>query len=84
LGYSGSISFWLSSTDGGATWSRLPHQFAEKIVWGSRYPQQDTTSAWDAIQTLTQANIDEPTIARMLGGNAAEQFGIKLMQKVGG
>lgn len=63
---------------------RLPHQFAEKIVWGSRYPHQDTTSAWDAIQTLTQANIDEPTIARMLGGNAAEQFGIKLVQKVGG
>jgi predicted TIM-barrel fold metal-dependent hydrolase len=62
---------------------RLPHQFAEKIVWGSRYPHQDTTSAWDAIKSLTQANIDEPTIARMLGGNAAEQFSIKLVQKVG-
>jgi predicted TIM-barrel fold metal-dependent hydrolase len=63
---------------------KLPHQFAEKIVWGSRYPHQDTTSAWDAIQRLTQAQVDEPTIARMLGGNAAEQFGIKLVQKVGG
>ena len=63
---------------------QLPHQFAEKIVWGSRYPHQDTTSAWDAIKSLTQANVDEPTIARMLGGNAAEQFGIKLVQKVGG
>ncbi len=62
---------------------RLPERYAEKVVWGSRYPHQDTTSAWDAIQALTQAYITEPTIARMLGGNAAEQFGIKLVQKVG-
>ena len=62
---------------------KLPHQFAEKIVWGSRYPHHDTTSAWDAIQALTQAYVDEPTIARMLGGNAAEQFGVHLVQKVG-
>ena len=32
---------------------------------------------------LTEANVDESTIARMLGGNAAEQFGVKLVQKVG-
>ena len=62
---------------------KLPHTFAEKIVWGSRYPHHDTTSAWDAIETLTQAHVDEPTIARMLGGNAATQFGVTLVQKVG-
>lgn len=61
---------------------KLPHQFAEKIIWGSRYPHHDTTSAWDAIQQLTKANVDESTMARMLGRNAAEQFGIKLMQAV--
>jgi predicted TIM-barrel fold metal-dependent hydrolase len=61
---------------------KLPHDFAEKIVWGSRYPHQDTTSAWDAIDTLSQARIDEATIARMMGGNAAAQFGIKLAQTV--
>ncbi len=61
---------------------KLPHQFAEKIIWGSRYPHHDTTSAWDAIKALQQANVDEPTLARMFGGNAAEQFGIKLVQKV--
>jgi predicted TIM-barrel fold metal-dependent hydrolase len=61
---------------------KLPHDFAEKIVWGSRYPHQDTTSAWDAIDTLSQAHIDEATIARMMGGNAAAQFGIKLAQTV--
>ncbi|MGH7933354.1 MAG: amidohydrolase family protein [Candidatus Binataceae bacterium] len=62
---------------------RLPHLYAEKIVWGSRYPHQDTTSAWDAIAILNEAHVDETTIARMLGGNAAEQFGVRLAQKVG-
>ena len=62
---------------------KLPEDFAEKIVWGSRYPHHDTTSAWDAIEKMTEANVAESTIARMLGGNAAEQLGIKLTQKVG-
>jgi predicted TIM-barrel fold metal-dependent hydrolase len=61
---------------------KLPEDFAEKIVWGSRYPHQDTTSAWDAIEKLTEANVAESTMARMLGGNASEQFGIHLVQKV--
>ena len=62
---------------------RLPERYSEKIVWGSRYPQDDTTSAWDAIETLTKADVDESTIARMMGGNAAQQYGINLVQKVG-
>lgn len=62
---------------------KLPHDFAEKIVWGSRYPNQDTTSAWDAIQTLSEADVEESYIARMMGRNAAQQFGIDLAQKVG-
>ncbi len=52
-------------------------------MWGSRYPHHDTTSAWDAIEKLTQAQVDAPSIARMLGGNAAEQFGVKLTHMVG-
>ena len=63
---------------------RLPHRYAEKVVWGSRFPNQDTTSAWDAIDALSEADVAEPTIARMLGGNAAQQFGVKLSQRVGG
>ncbi len=63
---------------------RLPERYAPKVVWGSRYPHDDTTSAWDAIKTLTEADVDETSIARMLGGNAAEQYGIELVQKVGG
>ena len=54
----------------------LPHSYENKIVWGSRYPHHDTTSAWDAIQALTQADVEKSAIARMLGGNAREQFGL--------
>ena len=54
----------------------LPHSFASKIVWGSRYPHHDTTSAWDAIRALIQADVERPVIARMMGGNAREQFGL--------
>jgi uncharacterized protein len=62
---------------------RLPLHYTDKILWGSRYPHQDTTSAWDAIASLSEAHVDEATIARVFGTNAAEQFGIKLVQKTG-
>ena len=54
----------------------LPYSFEKKIVWGSRYPHHDTSSAWDAIQTLAQADVDRPVISRIMGGNAREQFGL--------
>ncbi len=57
---------------------KLPEEFAAKIVWGSRYPHQDTTGAHDAIESLARANVAEAMIAQMMGGNAAAQFGIKL------
>ncbi len=61
---------------------KLPHDFAEKSVWASRYPHHDTTSAWDAIAQLTRAKVPEALIARMMGGNAAEQFGVELLAPV--
>ena len=61
---------------------KLPEDFAAKVVWASHYPRHDTTSAWDAMDKLTQANVPDALIARMMGGNAAEQFGIELMQTV--
>jgi predicted TIM-barrel fold metal-dependent hydrolase len=57
---------------------RLPQSFAAKIVWGSRYPQHDTTSGWDAIDMLARANINDAMMARMLGVNAAQQFAVEL------
>jgi predicted TIM-barrel fold metal-dependent hydrolase len=53
---------------------KLPQEFAEKIVWGSRYPHQDTTSAVDAVETMARAHVDDPLLARMFGGNAIAQF----------
>jgi predicted TIM-barrel fold metal-dependent hydrolase len=55
---------------------KLPDDFAAKVVWGSRYPHHDATSAWDAIAGLRQANVPEALLARMMGQNAAEQFGV--------
>jgi hypothetical protein len=60
---------------------KLPHDFADKVVWGSRYPHHDTTSAWDALTRLRSANVPEPLIARMMGGNAAQQFGVEPFRK---
>jgi predicted TIM-barrel fold metal-dependent hydrolase len=58
---------------------KLPEDFAKKVVWGSRYPQHDTTSAQDAVLSLSDAGVAESTLARMFGGNAAEQFGVTLL-----
>jgi predicted TIM-barrel fold metal-dependent hydrolase len=63
---------------------KMPHDFAEKVVWGSRYPQHDTTSAYDAIAMLAQADVPDDIITRMMGGNAAEQFGVSLLEPAGG
>ena len=41
---------------------KLPQDFAAKVVWGSRYPHHDTTSAWDAIAMLNDANVPEALI----------------------
>jgi predicted TIM-barrel fold metal-dependent hydrolase len=56
---------------------KLPQDFAAKIVWGSRYPHHDATSAWDAMARLRAAKVPETLIARMMGQNAVDQFGIE-------
>jgi hypothetical protein len=63
---------------------KMPHDFAEKVIWGSRYPQHDTTSAHNAIAMLTGADVPDDIIARMMGGNAAEQFGVSLLEPASG
>jgi predicted TIM-barrel fold metal-dependent hydrolase len=62
---------------------KLPDDFAHKIVWGSRYPHHDTTSAYDAIESLAGARIDGAILARMMGANAATQFGVALTASPG-
>jgi predicted TIM-barrel fold metal-dependent hydrolase len=60
---------------------KLPQDFAGKVVWGSRYPHHDATSAWDALARLRDADVPEPMIARMMGQNAAKQFGLDLARR---
>lgn len=55
---------------------KLPEPYAAKVMWGTRYPHHDTTSAWDAVVLLSQANIPEALTARMPGGDAVQLFGI--------
>ena len=55
---------------------KLPQDFADKVVWGSRYPHHDAASAWDALARLRAADVPEPLIARMMGTNAAQQFAV--------
>jgi len=57
---------------------RLPEVFHEKVAWGSRYPHHDTTEGGEAFAKLDDAGLSGADIARMLGGNAAELFGVEL------
>ncbi len=43
---------------------KMPHDFAGKVVWGSRYPHHDTTGAIDAIAALAAGGVPEELIAR--------------------
>jgi hypothetical protein len=52
---------------------------AETVVRAIRH---DTISAWDAIDLLAGANIDDTVLARKLGGNAAGQFRVELQRHV--
>jgi len=63
---------------------KLPQDFAAKVVWGSRYPHHDATSAWDALARLREANVPEAMIARMIGQNAAAQFGVEPLGQIAG
>jgi predicted TIM-barrel fold metal-dependent hydrolase len=54
----------------------LPEVFRGKVTWGSRYPHQDTTSAWDAIAQLSAADVDEETQRAMFGENARTLFSV--------
>jgi hypothetical protein len=40
-----------------------------------------TTSAWEALTRLRSANVPEPLIARMMGGNAARQFALQPLRE---
>ena len=59
---------------------KLPHDFAEKVVWGSRYPHHDTTSAEDAIATLRGSGVP----GRADRADDGRQRGLAVSRGVGG
>ena len=50
---------------------KMRHDFAEKVVWGSRYPQHDTTSAHEAIAMLADVEVPDNIWLRMMGATRA-------------
>ena len=56
---------------------RSPRRCRQLSAAGARY-SHDTTRAGDAIETLRAAAVPDELIARMMGVNAASQFGVAL------
>ena len=44
--------------------------------WGSHYPNQDASSATDAIEDLERGGVSGQFIAQLMGGNAMKVFGL--------
>jgi predicted TIM-barrel fold metal-dependent hydrolase len=56
--------------------ARMPDVFGRVAAWGSRYPNHDTGTVEEALGTFERFGVPEATIARYLGGNAIEHFGL--------
>ena len=46
-------------------------------AWGSRYPNQETGTAWDAIADLEQGGVPANTVQKLMGANAARVLQVK-------
>ena len=51
-------------------------RIGDKAAWGSRYPNHDTGTPDEARTMLTGYGVDASTIDRLLGGYAAEIYGL--------
>ena len=58
--------------------ARMPDLLGTKAVWGSRYPHHDAAGPAEARAMLEDHGVDEATIDRLLGGNAADLFGLSV------
>jgi len=61
---------------------RLRDFFARTGAWGSRYPYHDTSTPADAIALCEQYQTPAVTVEQLLGGNAAELFGLEARASV--
>ncbi len=50
--------------------------YGRVAAWGSRYPHHDASTPDEAVATLERFDVPPAVVARMLGGNAAELYGL--------
>jgi len=55
---------------------RMVKRLGDKAAWGSRYPNHDTGTPEEARQMLEGFGVESTTIERLLGGYAAEIYGL--------
>jgi predicted TIM-barrel fold metal-dependent hydrolase len=55
---------------------RMVKRIGEKAAWGSRYPNHDTGTPSEARQMLEDFGVEAATVDRLLGGYAAEIYGL--------
>jgi hypothetical protein len=56
----------------------MPDRLGEKAAWGSRYPNHDAAGPDEARAMLEGEGVDAETIDRLMGGNAAELFRLRV------
>jgi predicted TIM-barrel fold metal-dependent hydrolase len=56
--------------------ARMVDRIGDKAAWGSRYPQHDTGTPDEARRMLESHGVEASTIDRLLGGHAADIFGL--------
>jgi predicted TIM-barrel fold metal-dependent hydrolase len=55
---------------------RMVNRIGDKAAWGSRYPNHDAGTPDEARQMLADSGVEDATVDCLLGGYAAEIFGL--------
>lgn len=58
--------------------ARMVDRIGSKAAWGSRYPHHDTGTPAEARSMLEAHGVDTATVDRLMGGYAAELFGLQV------
>jgi predicted TIM-barrel fold metal-dependent hydrolase len=56
--------------------ARIPDILGGKAAWGSRYPHHDASEPAEATAMLSEHNVDDATVAALMGGHARTLFGM--------
>jgi hypothetical protein len=56
--------------------ARIPGVLGGKAAWGSRYPHHDASEPAEATAMLAEHNVDDATVAALMGGHARVLFGL--------